>query len=113
MVQNGQDPLTMPNATNDAAYIRAKTAEKIYKAKLVELAYKKQAGKLVEQESVRREAFTKGRKLRDILLASSKKIAPFVAAESSPEKCETLLDEAFKKIIVKYLEGDLRQDVED
>jgi len=92
--------------TLERSYLKAKTQEKQYKAKLVELSYQKESGKVVENEAVRREAFEKGRKLRDILLGYAKKTAPFVACESDVQKCEDILDDAIKKIIVDYLERD-------
>lgn len=71
--------------------IEAERREKVYKAKLAEIKFLEQSGKLIEVEVVRSTWFELARKVRDAIAQIPPRLAPELASETSPHKLETRL----------------------
>lgn len=70
-----------------------------YKAQLAKIELDKAAGKSLDAERVRCEAFTTGRSVRDSVLNLSDKLAPIVATMDNIHAIRTLLDTEFRKAL--------------
>jgi len=81
--------------------IQAKKLEQVMKAKLAQLKFEKESGRLVEKQAVYRELFAIGKSIRDALLAVPDRcVDDALAARSRREAHEIMTAE-----IAKALEG--------
>jgi phage terminase Nu1 subunit (DNA packaging protein) len=67
-------------------YLKVKTANEYYRAKMAELVWRKRSGELLDAKKVRGEMFSLGRTVRDQMLNIPGRLAPVLAP--SPEKIE-------------------------
>ena len=83
----------------------AETKEKVFKAKLTEIKYLEQAGRLVDADEVGRRAFERGRKTRDAILLVPSRFAAELAVITDPHEIEVFLTreliKALDKIVVE------------
>ena len=66
------------------SFNKAKTAEKIFQAKLKEAQYKEMIGTLVPLAEVKQASFDAARTLRDKLMALPAQLSPYVSQEDMP-----------------------------
>ncbi len=71
----------------------AKEKQAFYQAALSQLEYEEKAGKLIEVEKVKSDAFSTARLVRDSVMNVPERIASLLAAESDPHKCFMMLKE--------------------
>ena len=77
--------LTAGKGTDSAqSFNKAKTAEKIFQAKLKEAQYKEMIGTLVPLSEVKQASFDAARMLRDKLMALPAQLSPYVSQEDMP-----------------------------
>ena len=81
----------------------AERQEKVYKARLSELKYNEQAGKLVDAELVKKEAFQSSRRARDAIMRIPMRMSHEFAAETDPHKLEIMLTKALQKALEDYI----------
>lgn len=81
----------------------AERQEKVYKARLSELKYNEQAGKLVDAELVKKEAFQSSRRARDAIMRIPMRMSHEFAAETDPHKLEIMLAKALQKALEDYI----------
>lgn len=74
------------------SFNKAKTAEKVFQAKLKEAQYKEKIGQLVSRDEVKALSFEVARTLRDRLLALPAQLAPYVSAEDLPAVTQMIHD---------------------
>ena len=74
-----------------ASFAEAQAEKESYKAKLAKLEYEEKIGKLVDRESVERDAFRVARIVRDAMLSIPDRLAGLVTAESDQVKNHALL----------------------
>lgn len=79
----------------------AERREKVYKAKLAEIKFLEQSQKLVEVEVVRMTWTEVARKVRDALCQIPSRMAPELAAETTPGKLERKLAAEINKALEK------------
>lgn len=82
----------------------AERREKVYKAKLAELKYLEQSGKLIEIEVVKATWFELVRKVRDGLMTLPARLAPELAAETSSHKLEMRLRKELNENLEKLVD---------
>ena len=82
----------------------AERREKVYKAKLAEIKFLEQSQKLIEVEAVRLAWFELARKVRDELSQIPSRMAPELAAETTPGKLERKLATEINKTLEKLSE---------
>ncbi len=74
-----------------ASFAEAQAEKECYKAKLAKLEYEEKIGRLVDRESVERDAFRVARVVRDPMLSLPDRLAGLVTAESDQVKNHALL----------------------
>ena len=72
-------------------YNTSRAIREAYAARTARLEYEEMAGKLVDADKVRAEAFKLGRTVRDAILNIAERVAAQVAAEPDPHKCYVIL----------------------
>ena len=77
--------------------------EKVYKARLSQLKYLEQAGKLVDVDKVQKRAFELGRQLRDAIMSLPPRLAHELAAETDPHKLEMKLHRELTEALDKFI----------
>lgn len=87
----GEKEVQVPEATGLMSLGEAQRHNEIYKLKMAELKYNEQAGLLVPKETVQKEAFELGRKVRDNILNVPGRVAHELAAEVDPHRVEVQL----------------------
>lgn len=70
----------------------AERQDKVYKARLSQLKYLEQAGKLVNTDEIQIQAFETGRKVRDAIMSIPPRVAHELAVETDPHTLETRLN---------------------
>ena len=81
----------------------AQRQDTVYKARLSQLKYLEQAGKLVEVDKIQRQAFEMGRKVRDSLLSLPPRFAHELAAETDPHSLEMKLTKEITAALDKII----------
>lgn len=94
---DGHDP-RVPNIHVQEAYMKA------YRARLVKLELDERQGKLIEKAKVYNQTFTAVRIVKDALLNIPQKLAPELAAEVDPHKCELLLMDEIHNCLMELSE---------
>ena len=85
MDEVGTAPSSGSRAPDGAqSFNKAKTAEKIFQAKLKEAQYKEMIGTLVPLAEVKQASFDAARTLRDKLMALPAQLSPYVSQEDMP-----------------------------
>jgi hypothetical protein len=80
-------------------YNKAKAKKMYFSAKLLELEYKMKTGELINLNDVKKEAFTRARRLRDRLLNIPDRVSALIAGEGDHEKVLKILQQEFKKAL--------------
>ena len=81
-----------PETKKDPTFIESQARREMYKAYLTELQYRREAGELIEAETVEKEWFRIGRLVRDTLRTIAPRLSAQLASESDPFRCEQLID---------------------
>lgn len=76
------------------SYADARAVRENYQARLSKLAYEERMGRLIDSETVRRQAFELGRLLRSAVLVIPDRISHELAAESESNKVHLKLSQA-------------------
>lgn len=87
----------------------AETKEKVFKAKLTEIKYLEQAGRLVDADEVGRRAFERGRKTRDAILLVPSRFAAELAVITDPHEIEVFLTRELIKALDKIVAEESNQ----
>ncbi len=74
-----------------ASFAAAQAEKECYKAKLAKLEYEEKIGRLVDRDSVEREAYRVGRVVRDAMLSIPDRLAALVTAETDQAKNHAIL----------------------
>ena len=74
-----------------ASFAEAQAEKECYKAKLAKLEYEEKIGRLVDRESVEREAFHVARVVRDAMMSIPDRLAGLVTAEGDQVKNHAVL----------------------
>ena len=88
----------LDNVALHKKFTQAKTAEKIYSAKLRELEYQKEQGQLIPLSDVIEDAAKTGEEIRAILLAIPSRIAPALDGKTAVE-IEAAMTEAINEAL--------------
>jgi len=96
-----QGDLSRGNTTDskNATYMQAKTAREVYEAKLAQLDYERESGKLIKKQEVDGAMFEIARSIRDGLINCSRRIAAEVAGLSTAEACEDAISREHRAIL--------------
>lgn len=89
---NAEDDPVDPETKKDPTFIASQARRELYKANLTELEYRREAGELIEVQTVDKEWFRIGRMVRDTLRTIAPRLAAQLASESDPFRCEQLID---------------------
>ena len=82
-----------------ASYQEARAIKEALGARMARLEYEERLGQLVSAKEVRREAFRRGRTLRDRLMALPSRVGPLMAAELSAKGVRALLDREIRAVL--------------
>ncbi len=80
-------------------YKKARAVEAHFRARLTQLQYEKEIGKLISADEVKVTAFNTGRQYRDHILAIPDRIAPILAAESNATTCHEILTTELRRAL--------------
>jgi len=80
------------------SYNDARTYRETFKARIEELEYRRLAGELVEAAEVKRIAFARARRARDLLLSIPARCAPVVAGISDPKECLRIIEAEVNRV---------------
>jgi phage terminase Nu1 subunit (DNA packaging protein) len=72
-------------------FMRAKSAEAVHRAKLLEMKYKTLSGKLLDTDEVHQTQFELARQVRDAMMSIPPRLQDVLAAESDPSVVGALL----------------------
>lgn len=86
-------------SSKNATYMQAKTAREVYDAKMSQLEYERESGKLVKKRDVDSAVFEISRALRDGLTNCARRIAADVAGIDNAPACETVVDREHRALL--------------
>ncbi len=86
-------------ASKNATYMQAKTAREVYDAKMSQLDYEREIGKLIKKQEVDSALFEISRAIRDGLTNCAKRIAAEVSGLATSEECEAVIDREHRAIL--------------
>lgn len=93
----------------DMTVAEAERQEKVNKAKLSDLKYLEQSGKLIDADKVERKAFEMGRKVRDAVMGIPARFCHELAVETNPHKLEIQLTKILQKALEKLIIGEQKK----
>lgn len=82
-----------------AAYVKARAVREAMNAKIAKLDLEEKAGRLIDAEQVKNEAFKAARAVRDSLLNIPDRLAPELAAETNQFKVHARLLEEMRRAL--------------
>lgn len=94
----GQAAQAGPSGKN-ATYMQAKTAREVYDAKMAQLDYEREIGKLIKKQEVDSALFEISRSIRDGLTNCARRIAAEVSGLTTAEDCEVVIDREHRAIL--------------
>jgi len=86
-------------ASKNTTYMQAKTAREVYDAKMAQLDYERESGKLVKKQEMESALFAIARAVRDGLTNSARRIAAEVSSLNTAEECEAVIDRENRAIL--------------
>lgn len=107
-------PTARPAASDAAAgntvdlptlLLRTRIKSEAERARLLEIKAKVEAGKFVDVDEVRIEAFNTGRQVRDALLNIPSRLSAVLAAETDERACFALLDREIREALIELTGG--------
>jgi hypothetical protein len=114
---DGDKPEDEPRPNDTEAYRAARTEREQIRRDRERIELEKDVGNLVDRAEVARLRVTEFRALRDALGNLGPRLAPLVAHESDPLRCEQIyidaLDEVLNAFADQVLTRDVMQDVDD
>ncbi len=87
------------NSDDKISYHRSRAIREDYNAKLTQLQFEKESGKLIQIEEVKIQAFNSGRRIRDRLLNMPDHIAPQLVGKTSIFEIKNILKSELTKIL--------------
>jgi hypothetical protein len=97
--------IPLPQDAKSTAYAKARAGTQIYEALLKKLRYEERAGNLVPAADVRNARFTEFRTLREACFNIPSRVSAILAAETSAEKCQALLEAELNSVFAAFAEG--------
>ena len=88
--------------SRNATYNQARTAREVYEAKLAQLRYEQEVGKLVNAEQVRAEFGKKVTDVRDQFLRLPERLAPMLVGQGDMEKVKRTLDVEIRAVLTLF-----------
>ena len=85
--------------SKNATYMQAKTAREVYDAKMSQLDYERETGKLIKKQEVESALFEIARAVRDGLTNSARRIAAEVSSLTTSDECEAVIDRENRAIL--------------
>lgn len=107
----GDSPAPSVSASN-SPFVKAQTARALFDAKLKELAFQQQTGKLVDAEEVTRAAFALARQAQENLMSIPDRLSAILAAEDDPARVHDLLTLELGRVcseLAQNTDGETRQ----
>ena len=102
--KNNEKPIKVkPKMYEGLTLADAERQDKVYKARLSQLKYLEQAGKLVDVDKVQKQAFELGKQLRDAIMSLPPRLAHELAAETDPHKLEIRLHRELTDALDKFI----------
>jgi hypothetical protein len=100
-----------PSVEDTTAYRRERAERERIRRQKEEIELERLRGNLVDRKEVARLRFTEFRGLRDAVGNLAPRIAPLVAIEVDPVKCEQLYSDALEEILKAFADQVLTRDV--
>jgi len=100
-----------PSSEDTAAYRRERAERERIRRQKEEIELEQLRGNLVDKAEVARLRFTEFRALRDAIGNLAPRIAPMVAIETDPVKCEQFYSDALEEILKAFADQVLTRDV--
>jgi len=91
--------------SKNATYMQAKTAREVYEAKNAQLEYEERIGKLFPAADAKSHLASKISAMREAFLQIPSRLVPILAAETSPAKIHTLLEDEIVRAMALVNEG--------
>lgn len=85
--------------SRNATYNQAKTAREVYEAKLAQLKYETESGRLVNADEVRSAVARRAATLRESFLQLPSRVAALLAAETDQSRCHGLLETEIRNVL--------------
>ena len=95
----GPVSMAVGGASKNATYMQAKTAREVYDAKMSQLDYERETGKLIKKQEVEAALFEIARAVRDGLTNSARRIAAEVSSLTTSDECEAVIDRENRAIL--------------
>ena len=95
----GSVSMAVSGASKNATYMQAKTAREVYDAKMSQLDYERETGKLIKKQEVEAALFEIARAVRDGLTNSARRIAAEVSSLTTADECEAVIDRENRAIL--------------
>jgi hypothetical protein len=90
--------------SRNATYNQARTAREVYEAKLAQLRYEQEVGKLVDVERVRAEFGKRVMTVRDQFLRMPERLAPLLVGQSDMDTVKRMLDAEIRAVLSHFAE---------
>jgi hypothetical protein len=94
-------------------YRGARAVREAFNAKLAKLDFEQRSGKLVDAESVKKEAFKLARLTRDAVMSIADRISAEVAVETDPFKVSVRIREECRKALESLKDASVESDSHD
>lgn len=89
----------------NATYNQARTAREVYEAKLAQLRYEQEVGKLVDVERVRAEFGKRVMTVRDQFLRMPERLAPLLVGQGDMDTVKRTLDAEIRAVLSHFAEA--------
>jgi|KBSSwiStaDraftv2_1062776.scaffolds.fasta_scaffold170626_2 hypothetical protein len=93
---NGGAPPDANGTALGPSYQQVRTFREGFAAKIRELEYRQMTGELIEVSEVRRVAFARARKARDLLLSIPARVGPVVAGMTDAKACVQAIEDEIR-----------------
>jgi len=97
--RNDGDTSAPPAASKNASYMQAKTLREVFDAKMAQLDYEREIGKLIKKQEVESALFEISRSIRDGLFNCARRIAAEVSGLSTSDECELVIEREHRAIL--------------
>tara|TARA_Y100000310_G_scaffold243676_1_gene248277 strand:- start:43760 stop:44338 length:579 start_codon:yes stop_codon:yes gene_type:complete len=107
------DPAQAENKKTSSTYTKSRAAKEAFAAKMAQLKYEKEAGKLVNAMSVKKAANSIGRVTRDRLMSIPERLAPMLSAEEDIDEIREILIRELHDALESLSKMDLAKELEE
>lgn len=108
-----QDVHQIESHKASGTYAKSRAAKEAFAAKMAQLKYEKEAGKLVNALSVKRAATSIGRVTRDRLMSIPERLAPMLSAEEDIDEIRDILIKEIHQALESLSKMDLAKELEE